>query len=158
ATSALWRGRESLARLAARLRMPSGDDDLARFSSWLNAINVLLGVAAYAITFVIVLSFESLPQRLVAASVSFAIPLSIALVAGVSRDQRLITENDNESRNQRLIAEREDQNASELSPIGLIGVFTWLSLLSAVLWGWAWLSPSGGLQAINRWAVVMVAA
>src|SRR5262249_46611982 len=120
ATSALWRGRESLARLAARLRMPSGDNDLARFSSWLNAINVLLGVAAYAITFVIVLSFESLPQRLVAASVSFAIPLSMALLVGVSRDQRLITENDNESRNQRLIAEREDQNASELSPIGLI--------------------------------------
>jgi hypothetical protein len=145
ATSALWRGRESLARLAARLRMPSGDDDLARFSSWLNAINVSLGVAAYAITFVIVLGFESLPQRLIAASASFAIPLSMALLVGVSRNQRLITE-------------RDDQNANELSPIGLIGFITWLSLLSAVLWGWAWLSPSGGLQAINRLAVVMVAA
>src|SRR5262249_28090564 len=144
--------------LAARLRMPSGDDDLARFSSWLNAINVLLGVAAYVITFVIVLSFESLAQRLVAASVSFAIPLSMALLVGISRDQRLITKKSDESRNQRLITERVYRNANELSPIGLVGVITWLSLLSAVLWGWAWLSPSGGLQAINRWAVVMVAA
>jgi len=33
-----------------------------------------------------------------------------------------------------------------------------MSLLSAMLWGWAWLSPFDGLQAINRLAVVMVIA
>src|SRR5262249_35412157 len=56
ATWALFRRRESLARLAARLRMPSSADDLARFSLWLKAMTLLLGVAAYAITFVVVLS------------------------------------------------------------------------------------------------------
>jgi hypothetical protein len=33
-----------------------------------------------------------------------------------------------------------------------------MSLLSAILWGWAWLSPFEGLQGINRLAVVMVVA
>src|SRR5262249_57107519 len=51
ATSALWRQGELLARIAAQLRMPSRSDDPSRFSSWLNTVNVLLGAAAYALTF-----------------------------------------------------------------------------------------------------------
>src|SRR5262249_41524708 len=81
ATSALFRRRESLALLATRLRMPTSADDLARFSLWLNAMNLLLGVATYAITFVVIFSFGSLTQRLVAATASFAILISMALLA-----------------------------------------------------------------------------
>jgi len=209
ATSALFRRRESLARLAARLRMPLSVDDLARFSSWLNAMNLLLGVAAYAITFVVILSFGSLMQRLVAATASFAIPISMALLASASRNQSLITGKSNEAQNQHLITGTADQNANEqyisisigqydsvaqqasdnesqpdvapISPISTlspkgpispispispinpnspIGTITWMSLLSAILWGWAWLAPQPGpeLQGINRLAVVMVVA
>jgi len=177
ATSALWRGRGSLARLAARLRMPSNADDLVRFSSWLKDINVALGIATYIIAFVIVCSFESLAQRLVAATASFAIPISMALLAGALRNQSLITGKGGRTQNQSLITGTVDRNTdasaqqasdnefgsdsapiSAISPARLIGPITWLSLLSAMLWGWAWLSPSGGLQAINRMAVVMVVA
>src|SRR5262245_23477232 len=187
ATSALWRRRESLARLAAQLRMPSNAEDLARFSSWLYAMNLLLGVAAYVIAFVIVWSFESLAQRLVATTASFAIPISMALLVGVSRNQRLITGKGNEAQNQRLITEKDNQDSaaqhasdngnpldstpidaaspispighiSPISPISSISLITWMSLLSAVLWGWAWLSPLGESQAINHIAVVMVVA
>jgi hypothetical protein len=184
ATSALWRGRGSLARLAARLRMPSNADDHARFSSWLNDINVALGIAAYVIAFSIVWSFESLAQRLIAATATFAIPISMAFLAGVSRNQGLITGKDDEARDKRLITGTDDQNAaaqhasdngkslgimpinpigpnspiSPIRPIKLIGPITWLSLLSAMLWGWAWLSPFGESQVINRLAVIMVVA
>jgi hypothetical protein len=184
ATSALWRARESLARLAAQLRMPSNAQDLARFSSWLYAMNVLLGVAAYVIAIVIVWSFESLAQRLVATTASFAIPISMALLVGVSRDQRLITGKGEEAKKQRLITGVDDQDSAAqhasdndsppditpidhtspispigpISPISSISLITWMSLLSAVLWGWAWISPFGGLQAINHIAVVMVVA
>src|SRR5262249_54835751 len=89
ASGVLWRWRESLARLASQLGMPLGDEDPSRFSSWLNAVNVLLGFAAYVFTFAIVLSFESLPQRLIAATISIAIPISMALLTSVSRNQRL---------------------------------------------------------------------
>ncbi|MGH9939649.1 MAG: hypothetical protein ACREAM_25695, partial [Blastocatellia bacterium] len=130
ATGVLWRGRESLASLASRLRMPLSDGDPARFSGWLNASNVLLGFAAYVITFVIVLSFESLLYRLIAATVSIAIPISMALLARGSRTQRLITN------------------------------CVWMSLLSALLWGWAWLSPVENLlvMVINRAVILMVIA
>ena len=175
ATSALLRWRGSLARFAARLRMPPSADDLVRFPSWLKNMNLALGVTAYVIAFVIVWSFESLAHRLVAATASFAIPISMALLVGVLRNQGLITGKSDEAQNQRLITETLDQNASAqqasdneaqpdiafISPIShtrLIGPITWLSLLSAVLWGWAWLSPSVGLQEINRMAVVMVVA
>lgn len=184
ATSALWRGRRSLARLAARLRMQSNADDQARFSSWLNDVNVALGIAAYVIAFNIVWSFESLAQRLIAATATFAIPISMAFLAGVSRNQGLITGKEDEARDKRLITETDDQNAAAqqasdngkslgiipINPIGpnspispirtikLIGPITWLSLLSAMLWGWAWLSPFGEAQVINRLAVIMVVA
>jgi hypothetical protein len=196
ATSALFRRRESLARLAARLRMPAIADDLARFSLWLNAMNLLLGVAAYASTFVVILSFGSLAQRLVAATTSFAIPISMVLLTSASRNQSLITGKNDEAQNQHLITGTADQNANEqyistghyesvakqasdnegqpdvapispispishkgpISPKRPIGTITWMSLLSAMLWGWAWLSPFDGLQAINRLAVVMVVA
>jgi hypothetical protein len=195
-TSALFHRRESLARLAARLHMPSSADDLARFSLWLNAMNLLLGVAAYAITFVVILSFESLAQRLVAATASFAIPISMALLASASRNQSLITGKSGEGQNQRLITGAAGQNANDqyisigqydsvtqqasdneskpdvaprsptspishkgsISPKSPIGTITWMSLLSAILWGWAWLSPFGASQAINYLAVVMVVA
>jgi hypothetical protein len=113
ATSALFRRRESLARLAARLRMPSSADELARFSLWLNAMNLLLGVAAYAITFVVIFSFGSLAQRLVAATASFAIPISMALLASASRNQSLITGKSDQSQNQHLITETAGQSANE---------------------------------------------
>jgi hypothetical protein len=175
ATSALLRGRGSLARFAARLRMPPSADDLVRFPSWLKGINLALGVADYIIAFIIVWIFESLAQRLVAATASFAVPISLAFLAGALRNQSLITGKGGETQNQRLITEPVDQNASAqhasdnvvqsnvapislISPIRLIGPITWLSLFSAMLWGWAWLSPSGEGQAINRMAVVMVVA
>lgn len=129
AASALWRYRESLANFASSLRISVSGSVTARFSSWLNMANVLLGLAAYAITFVIVMSFESLWQRLIAATVSIAIPISLALLAGASRNRRLTIAN-----------------------------CVWMSLVSAVLWGWAWLSPVAGLQVINRAAIVMVIA
>ena len=53
-----------------------------RFPSWLKDINLALGVAAYMIAFVIVWNFESLAQRLVAATASFAVPISMALLIG----------------------------------------------------------------------------
>jgi hypothetical protein len=175
ATTALWRGRRLLARFAARLRMPPSADDLVRFPSWLKDMNLALGVTAYAIAFAIVWSFESLAQRLVAATASFAVPISMALLVGALRNQSLITGKGDEAQNQRLITEPVDQNASvqqasdnvvepdvafisPISPIRLIGPITWFSLLSAMLWGWAWVSPSGEGQAINRMAVVMVVA
>jgi hypothetical protein len=202
ATSALFRRRESLARIAARLRMPAIADDLARFSLWLNAMNLLLGVAAYAITFVVILSFGSLAQRLVAATASFAIPISMALLASASRNQSLITGKGDEAQNKHLITGTAAQNANEqyisigqydsaaqqasdnesqpdvapispispispkgpispinpISPLSPIGTITWMSLLSGILWGWAWLSPFWASQAINYLAVVMVVA
>ncbi|MBO0724941.1 MAG: hypothetical protein J2P52_05035, partial [Blastocatellia bacterium] len=160
ATSALWRGRKSLAPLAARLRMPSNDGNFAFFSSWLNTINVALGVATYVITFVIVLSFESLRQRLIAATASIAIPFSLALLVNTVRDQRLIM-------GQAAKHASDNETAPDITPISpispispgsLINLTTWMSLLSAVLWGWAWLSPHGKLLAINLLAVVMVVA
>jgi hypothetical protein len=197
ATSALFRRRESFARLAARLRMTASADDLARFSLWLNSMNLLLGVAAYAITFVVIFSFGSLAQRLIAATASFAIPISVALLANASRNQSLITGKSDQPQNKHLITGTPDQNANEkyisigqydsvvqqasdnesqsdvapispisptgaisptgpISPISHIVNITWMSLLSAILWGWAWLSPYGGLQAIDRLSVVMV--
>src|SRR5215813_3754097 len=208
ATSALFRRRESLGPLAARLRMPSSADDLARFSLWLNAMNLLLGAAAYAITFVVILSFGSLAQRLVAATTAFAIPISMALLASTSRNQSLITGKSDEEQNQHLITGTPDQQANEqytsigqydslaqqasdnesqpdvasvipispinpkgpigpispispispLSPMNPIGTITWMSLISAMLWGWAWLSPFEDLHVINPLAVVMVVA
>ncbi|HEU0175187.1 MAG TPA: hypothetical protein VFV58_13080 [Blastocatellia bacterium] len=178
ATSALFRGRESLARLAARLRVPLSEDELTRFYPWLKAINVLLGLAAYAITFIIVWNFESLSQRLTAASISVAIPISMALLVSALLNQGLITGKGAESQDQGLITGEGDQNENERpgatsrqgsdngirpditpsSAIGMIGLTTWTSLLSAVLWGWAWLSPIEEFQAINHLAVVMVAA
>src|SRR5215813_8836156 len=193
ATSALFRRRESLARLAARLRMPLSADDLAHFSSWLNEVNLLLGVAAYSITFIVILSFWSLAERLVAATTSFAIPISMALLASASRNKSLIKGKKDGEQNRRLITGIADQNANQqyisigqydsvaqqasdnesqpdvapispispkgpISPIQLIGTITWMSLMSAMLWGWAWLQPFGGSQAINRLAVVMVVA
>jgi hypothetical protein len=199
ATSALFRSSESMGRLAARLRMRSSADDLARFSLWLNDMNLLLGVAAYAITFVVILSFGSLAQRLVAASTSFAIPISMALLARASRNQSLITGKSGDAQKQHLITGTADQNANEqyisigqndslaqqasdnasqsdvapisptsstspkglispIRPIGTISAITWMSLLSAMLWGWAWLSPFDGLQPMDRLAVVMVVA
>src|SRR4030095_4808817 len=91
ATCVLWRWQESLARLASRLGMTLGDEDASRFSSWLNAVNVMLGIAAYALSFNIVFNFESLSHRLIASTISFAIPISMALLVNISRNQRLIT-------------------------------------------------------------------
>jgi hypothetical protein len=122
------------------------------------------------IAFNVVWNFESLAQRLIAATASFAIPISMALLVGVLRNQGLITGRSDEAENPRLITGTVDQGASArqasdnevqpdivfsssistISPTRLIGPITWLSLLSAMLWGWAWVSPVGELQAINR--------
>jgi hypothetical protein len=158
-TSALWRARNSLARLAARFRMPSGKDDLVL----INLINVSLGVAAYAITFVIVLGFESLTKRMIAATSSFAIPISMALLANALRIHRPVAK----SEDQMVGQASDNDSATGITPAGpkvpigldnLISLATWMSLLSGVLWGWAWLSPFRGLLDINRLAVVMVAS
>jgi hypothetical protein len=150
ATSVLWRGRKSLARLAARLRMPSRNDDLGL----LIGINVSLSAITYAITFVIVSNFESLTKRMIAATASIAIPISMALLANVLRNQGGTTP--------RPAADKDATAAltstSPISPITLINLTTWTSLLSAVLWGWAWAPPFRELLDINRLAVVMVAA
>jgi hypothetical protein len=99
----------------------------------------------------------------------------MALLVGALRNQSLITGKGDEAQNQRLITEPVDQNASAqqasdnvvksdvafispISPIRLIGPITWFSLLSAMLWGWAWVSPSEEWHVINRMAVVMVIA
>ena len=92
--------------------MPSSADDLVRFPSWLKDINLALGVAAYMIAFVIVWNFDSLAQRLVAATASFAVPISMALLLGVLRNHSLITGKGDEAQNQRLITESVDLNAS----------------------------------------------
>ncbi len=128
ATGVLWRCRESLARLATRLRMPLNDGDLSRSPSWLNASNILLGVLAYVFALVIVLKFESVPQRLIAATVSIVIPISMALLAGGSRNRYLIT------------------------------ACVWMALLSATLWGWAWLAPAAESRVIGRLVIMMVIA
>jgi hypothetical protein len=141
AISVLWRSRKSLARLASRLKMPPGDDTAARSSTWIHVVNVLSGSAAYVITIVIGLTFDSLPQRLIAATVSFAIPISMALLEGVPGEQRLIT-----------------KAGSGLGSGIQITNCIWMSLLSATLWGWSWLDPAWGLQAINRMAIVIVIA
>ncbi|MBO0861039.1 MAG: hypothetical protein J2P21_21655 [Chloracidobacterium sp.] len=155
ATSALLRGRISMARLATRLKMPLSDNDLAIFSSWLNATNRRLCLTAYTIAFVIVVSFESLLQRLIASTASIAIPISMALQVGIPRNQRPIM-----GRVGQHVEPASDNaialNAS-IKTINLIGLTTWLSLLSFVLCGWAWMSPINGLQAMIRMSVVMLA-
>jgi len=127
-TSVLWRKREWLRLLAARFRMPLRGGESARFSSWLIAATGVLGVAAYAITFAIIFNFDSTTQRLIAATSTIAVPISIALLAEALKSQRLIT------------------------------TCIRLALLSAVLWGWMWLAPAVGLQVINRAVIVMVIA
>ncbi|HEY7184606.1 MAG TPA: hypothetical protein VIC84_24420, partial [Blastocatellia bacterium] len=160
ATSALWRGRKSLLRLAARLRMPSREDDLAFFSPWLNTINASLGLVIYIITFIIVLSFDSLRQRLIASTTSVAIPISLALLVSPLRAPSLITKEGDR-------AARQDSDndpalnitpSALISPVSLISLAIWASFLSAVLWGWAWLAPYSGLHVMNRLAVTMVVA
>lgn len=99
-----------------------------RFSYWLVAANSLLAAAAYAIAFVIIFSLDSATQRLIAVTALIAIPISMALFA------------------------------RDLKRQALIKACVWLALLSAVLWGWAWLPPAAGLQVINRAAIVMVIA
>ena len=129
ATSILWRGQDLLRELANQLRMPSSDSAPERFSSWPIVVNGLLAIVVYAVTFVIIFSFGSLPQRLIAATASIAIPISMALLASGSRDQSLIITN-----------------------------CAWMSLLSVTLWGWAWLTPAVGLQVINRAVILMIIA
>jgi hypothetical protein len=162
ATSALWRGRKSLALIAARLRMPSRNDD----PGLLIGINALLGIVAYVITFVIVLNFESLTKRMIAAIASVAIPIATALLANALRNQCLITKSGDRTARQAsdngssldLTPITPTDPISPISPISLINLTIWTSFLTAVLWGWAWLSPFGDLSGINRLAVVMVAA
>ncbi|HEY8461923.1 MAG TPA: hypothetical protein VIM99_16150, partial [Blastocatellia bacterium] len=143
ATSALWLARKSLARLAAVLRMPSRNDD----PELLIGISLLAGVVAYAITFAIVLSFDSLTKRMIASTASIAIPIAMAFLVNVLRDRGL------------MAARRAaDNKSSLLNPISLAGFATWAAFLTFILWGWAWLSPVGESQMINRLAVVMAAA
>ena len=127
-TSILWRGRDLLRELANQLRMPLSDSAPEWFSSWLIAANGLLAIVVYAVTSVIIFGFGSLPQRLITATTSIAIPISMALVVSALRNQRLIT------------------------------ACVWLTLLSVMLWGWAWLTPAVGLQVINRAVILMVIA
>ncbi len=129
ATSVLWRNREWFRNLAVALRMPWGNEPAALSSSWLIAVNGLISVIAYLLTLAIIFNFEeSLAQRLIAASAAFAIPASFALLAEDSQKQRLIT------------------------------ACVRLSLLSVVLWGWAWVQPDVGWQLIKRLVIVMVIA
>jgi hypothetical protein len=158
ATSALWSEQKYLARFAARLRMPSRNDDLTLFI----AINLLLSLAAYAITYSIVLNVESLTKRMIAATASIAIPISMALLARALRNQRLITRNVSQAAQPASDNDPSSVNPrnhiSPISPVTLINLTTWSSFLTAVLWGWSWLAPSMDLQWINRLAVIMVAA
>src|SRR5262249_21462215 len=84
---------------------------------------------------------------------------------GESRDQGLITGKKDQHAYEQpgAVSRQESDNRKRLgitpnSHIGLIGLTTWTSLLSGVLWGWAWLSPIDGFQSINHLAVVMVTA
>ncbi|MGH9852482.1 MAG: hypothetical protein ACREBD_21815, partial [Blastocatellia bacterium] len=129
ATSVLWREREWFRNLAGALRMPWSNEPATLSSSWLMAVNGLIGVIAYLLTLAIVFNFEeSLAQRLIAVTAAFAIPASFALLAEGSQKQRLIT------------------------------ACVRLSLLSVVLWGWAWLRPDVGWQLIKRLVIVIVIA
>jgi len=128
-TSVLWREREWFRNLAGALRMPWGNKPATLSSSWLLAVSGLIGVVAYLLTLAIIFNFEeSLAQRLIAATAAFAIPASFAWLAEGSQKQRLIT------------------------------ACVRLSLLSVVLWGWAWLRPDVGWQLIKRLVIVMVIA
>ncbi|MGE0129853.1 MAG: hypothetical protein AB7U82_17365 [Blastocatellales bacterium] len=160
AVSILLRGREQLRSLATRLRIPLSNDEPARFSSWLITANGALGAAVYALTFLIVFSLDSLSQRLISATVSIAIPISMALLAGTFKNQGLITK---VAGSIRIVGENVDgSEGNEVARAvwnqNLITVCIWLAMLSAVLWGWAWLSPIASLQVINRAVIVMVIA
>jgi hypothetical protein len=132
ATSVLWRNREWFRNLADALRMPwSGEasDHPQGRASWLIAMNGLISAGAYLLTLAVIFNFEeSLAQRLIAATAAFAIPASFALLAEGSRNQRLITASIR------------------------------LSLLSMVLWGWAWLRPDAGSPVVERLVIVMLIA
>ncbi|HEX5083006.1 MAG TPA: hypothetical protein VFY40_13245, partial [Blastocatellia bacterium] len=155
AISALWSERKYLARFAARLRMPPRNDDLSLFI----AINLLLSLAAYAITYLIVLNVESLTKRMIAATASIAIPISVALLVSALRNQRLITQSVSQSARAASDNDSPPINpVSPISPVNLINLTIWSSFLTAVLWGWAWLAPSMDLRWINQLAVIMVGA
>ncbi len=160
ATSVLWRGRETLRGFAIQLRMPLSDSRPDRFSSWLIAANAILAAIVYALTAAIVFSFDSLLQRLIAATASIAIPVSIILFTVASKSQHLITGSGVTAQSD--VSGASVNAAGEASRAGhnqsLIMACVWLSLLSLVLLGWAWLAPAPGpdLQAPKRLAIVMV--
>ncbi len=120
ATGSLWRKRELLSKWTGELHIQSDGTQSSPILSWLIAANLSVGVAGFALALATVFNVESLAQRLIATTAAFAIPISLALFAEDGRNQRLIT------------------------------VCLRLSLLNVVLWGWAWLSPVGGGQSVDR--------
>jgi hypothetical protein len=160
ATSVLWRGRETLRGFSIQLRMPLSDNRPERFSLWLIAANGILAAVVYALTFAIAFSLDSLLQRLIATTASIAIPVSMALFVAAAKNHHLITGSG--------AAAQSDGRGVGVNAVGeasqgghdqsLITACVWLSLLSLVLCGWAWLAPASGpdLQVIKRLAIVMV--
>jgi hypothetical protein len=126
ATGVLWHKRESLIKWAGELHMPSAVNQSVEIHPFLINANTAIGIIAFALAFGLIFNVESLALRLTAATAVFAIPISVALLAAGPRKQRLIT------------------------------VCVRLSLLSLVLWGWAWLSPAGGARVIDHLVILMI--
>ena len=181
ATGVLWRKRGALARFVSQFGIQISEDDSSRFSSWLTVVNLLLGVAAYIFTFGIVLSFESLRQRLISSTISFLIPISIALLVRVSGNQRLTgVGNGIQSRKQEFFEGAVDSMNTPVEGAGiaegkvgnndfaieshlswdriLIGICVWMSFMTFSLWGWSWLTPDMDQPVINRAVIVMIIA
>jgi hypothetical protein len=165
-TSAIWRSREQLREFASRFRMPLNEKSPERLYSWLTTANGLLAILSYSAIVVVVFLIDSLSQRLLATTVSTAIPISFAFLARFWNSKRLITNVGREVQDGNEGTEGRTQgrgdirhgftvNLNGINP-GLITVTVWLAILSSILWGWAWLSPLGDLQVVNRVVIVMM--
>ncbi len=127
-TAILWRRRDSLSRLAASLRISISDDLPERMWLWLIDISKVLTAFVAFSIGTIVFDVGSLWLRLSATTAVFVVPVSFALLARADKTGRLIT------------------------------ISLRLGLLNLLFWCWAWLSPVGGWQAINRLVIVMLIA
>jgi hypothetical protein len=153
ATSLLWRFRDSYPALAEKQQWRWDRKAIDRARSWLLTVNGAISLAAYALSVEIVLNVESLAQRLLAATASFAIPAAMHVFVRDGSDRSQIAENS--------IAEGEGQEADPRRSLldgQSVKYGVRLSLMSVLLWGWAWFSPALVMRISERLVVVTLIA
>jgi hypothetical protein len=156
----LWRGQDHLRDFANLLRVPLNDKRPERFFPWLITANGALAVITFTATFLAVFNIESFSQRLIATTATIAIPVAFALLVGFEKGKRLITKAGTDGQGNGAKGDERSglQPGNSLAQVnkGLIAATVWGSFLTAISWGWAWVSPIDGIQVVNRAVIVMV--